>query len=345
MYGLTEKEAKEKLKKYGLNELKRKKKTSLLILFLSQFTDVFSILLIIAVLISTILYFLHYEDTLTDALLILLILFVNGGISTFQQWKAEETLNKLRKLQQSYVIVIRDGKAKRIDSRFVTVGDAVILEEGLRIPADGKIVEGGIAVDESTFTGESFPVEKGKGKNVWAGTFVVSGKGVMIVEKIGNETRVGELSKKLEGMEEISVFKEQLNDFSFKLLRGVLIAMFVFFAASYIRTHAFITVLLASIALVVAVVPEGLPMVAAITMMHGVHRLAKNDVLVRKLESVEALGAVEYVIFDKTGTLTKGSLEVNYVSDKLRTILPYFILPNSMDLVERAIDEWCKNNK
>ncbi len=335
--GLSEKEAKERLEKYGLNEITHKKRHSLISIFISQFTDIFSILLILAILISIALYVLHRDESLADAVLILLILLANGLIGTFQQWKAEETLEKLRALQKSYVNVIRDGQVKKVESKYITVGDIVVLEEGVKVPADAVIVQGGVTIDESTFTGESYPVTKSAGEEVFAGTFVVGGKAFAEVQKIGNQTRMGELSRKISEIEEISVFKSQLNEFSLHLLRMVLAVMFVFFAVSYFKTHAFVSVLLASIALVVAVVPEGLPMVAAITMMSGVQKLAKKNVLVKKLESVEALGAVEYVIFDKTGTLTEGTLIADYVSPKLKKFLAYFPIQESLDPVEKAV--------
>ncbi len=339
--GLSEKEAAERLKKYGLNQITKKKEESLLVLFLNQFTDIFSLLLIGAAFTSLLLYFLHYTTSFTDALLIFLILFVNGLVSTFQQWKAEKSLEKLKQLQQSFVIVLRDGKRKRIPSTQVTVGDVVVLEEGVKIPADGKVVVGGVMIDESSFTGESFPVEKGQGDKVYAGTFVVGGNALFEVESVGSATRLGKLGTKLSSMEETSFFKGQLNNFSYKLLKATLVVMLIFFIASYHDTHDLFAVLLASIALVVAVVPEGLPMVAAITMMYGVQRLAKHNVLVKKLDSIEALGAVEYVVFDKTGTLTEGTLIVAHVDDQLKHHLRYYIVPNSQDPVEKALETFC----
>ena|GEM_PF-5389590 len=338
--GLSEDVVKQKLAKKGLNEITHAKRPSLLNIFLSQFTDAFSILLLFGVLFSLFLHFVYGEESLTEAFLISLILVANGLISTVQEWKADDTLNKLRQLQKSFVSVIRDGKVKQVESKYVVEGDVVLLEDGVKVPADGVLRDGSLLVDESVLTGESFPVEKIPGDEVYGGTFVLSGKGVMEVERTGDDTRIGKIAAKLHSIKEVSVFKQQLNAFTVKFLRLVVVAVLFFFATTFLREKSIIHLILAAIALIVAVVPEGLAMVAAITMMNGVKRLADRGVLVKKLESVEALGAVEYVIFDKTGTLTQGTLSLAYVSERLKPWLGYFAIADSKDPVEKVLQQF-----
>lgn len=344
MAGLTSTNAETLLQKYGYNEIEAKKKTSVFEIFINQYKDIFSFLLLGCALLSLGLTVFGIAEDYLDFFLILAILLINGAIGTFQEYKAEKTLEKLKNMQRTTVRVYRDNSVVSIDSKFLVPGDTILLEEGEKITCDCKIIEGSITVDESSFTGESFPVYKKNEDNVFSGTFVVNGNAKLEVVYTGVKTKFGELTKKLASMDELSFFKKQLNSFTEKLIRLIIAVIIIFFVVGYFRGQPFVTMLLAAVALGVAVVPEGLAATTIVTMMAGINRLMKKNVLVKKIDAIQVLGAINYVVFDKTGTLTKGEIKVEALrgSNKLLDYLGYFAIPNSKDPVENALQEFAK---
>ena len=344
--GLTSLQAKRSIESFGYNEIEAKNKKSIFGIFFSQYRDIFSLLLLLAALVSLILNLVGLGESYLDFILIMAILFINGIIGTVQEYKAEKTLDKLKDLQRTVVRVYRDGELIELDSRELVPKDIIILEEGEKITADCKIIKGNITIDESSFTGESYPVHKKTNDLVYSGTFVVNGEATLEVKKTGHDTRFGELAIKVASIDDVSFFKKQLNTFTNKLIRYVLLIIFIFFIVGFYRGGTFTTMLLASVALGVAVVPEGLAATTVITMMNGIKNLVKENVLVKRIDSIEVLGAVNYLVSDKTGTLTEGSIKVQGIKgNSMISNMGYFFVPNSNDPIEKALEAYTKENK
>ena len=283
MVGLTQIQAKQRLEKYGFNEITIKDKYSLFKIFINQYKDIFSLLLIISTLVSLVFYFIGLLNSLIDFYLIFSILLINGVIGTYQEYKSEKTLEKLKKLQINGTRVFRDNKLIELDSKELVPGDIIVLEEGDKICADCKILKGNLSLDESSFTGESLQIYKKERGQVYSGTLVTVGKALLEVEQTGLNTKFGGLTKKLAKIKDVSFFKTQIDGFTKKLLKFILVIIVIFFGVNLIQSNPWITVLLASIALAVAIVPEGLTVTTIITMIKGIKNLAAKKVLVKKL--------------------------------------------------------------
>jgi Ca2+-transporting ATPase len=339
MVGLTQIQAKQRLEKYGFNEITIKDKYSLFKIFINQYKDIFSLLLIISTLVSLVFYFIGLLNSLIDFYLIFSILLINGVIGTYQEYKSEKTLEKLKKLQINGTRVFRDNKLIELDSKELVPGDIIVLEEGDKICADCKILKGNLSLDESSFTGESLQIYKKERGQVYSGTLVTGGKALLEVEQTGLNTKFGGLTKKLAKIKDVSFFKTQIDGFTKKLLKFILVIIVIFFGVNLIQSNPWITVLLASIALAVAIVPEGLTVTTIITMIKGIKNLAAKKVLVKKIDAVEILGATEYLIFDKTGTLTEGKIQIAevYSKNNLEQELAKYKIRHSKDLIEQAL--------
>jgi len=346
MVGLTSEIAGTLIKTHGYNEIESTKKASVFSIFIGQYKDVFSLLLIATAILSLVLTYFGFTEDYLDFFLIIAILLINGLIGTFQEYKAEKTLEKLKNMQRTVVRVYRDEQLVSLDSKFLVPGDIILLEEGEKITADCRLIEGNLTVDESSFTGEAYPVIKKETETVYSGTFCTNGSTKLEVIYTGKKTRFGELASKVANMDELSFFKTQLNTFTDKLIRFIIVVIILFFFIGFFRGQPFVTMLLAAVALGVAVVPEGLAATTIITMMSGINRLMKKNVLVKKIDAIQVLGATNYLVFDKTGTLTKGEIKVDKVrgSQKLLDYLGYFAIPNSKDPVEIALKEYANTN-
>ncbi len=328
--GLNDFEVSERLKKFGLNTIEKEEKFKAVKIFLRQFEDPFVILLLVAALFS-----LFVFKEFLDFLSILIILLFNALLGFFQEYKAEKVVEKLKKYITYKVKVRREGKIEEIDSKYLVPGDIIILEEGVKVPADIRIIkiQKTLQIDESILTGESYPVEKisrpirkekleiFEMKNMaFMGTFVVKGYGEGVVVETGKNTYFGKIAKKLQTKVRKSLFIENLQIFSRKLFETLgIIAIFFLVLMIFIKGYSIIDAILFVIAFLVGVVPEGLPAVSAITFSKGADRLAKKKVVVKRLAAIEELGDINLLCVDKTGTITKNKLELeglwNY-SDK-----------------------------
>ena len=319
--GLTKKQVKTRQKKYGFNVLSKPKKLSVVKLFVQQFISPLVLLLIFAVIVS---FFLGH---LIDSVLILIILLFNALLGFFQEFKAEKALELLRDMQEEKCFVIRDGKKVEVLSKDLVPGDVVALEEGMKVPADARILESvGMKVDESSLTGESLSVDKdvsvlskdlpvGERNNmVFAGTTITEGRGLVIIVEIGLKTEIGKISVELKEIkEDLSPLQKRLKVVG-KWIFGTVIIISVFvFLAGLLRNVSFIDSFLTSVSLAVAAIPEGLPAVVTITLALGLKKLLKKKALVRKLNAVEGLGSVSVICSDKTGTITKNEMRVEKV--------------------------------
>jgi Ca2+-transporting ATPase len=318
--GLTESESEARLGRYGPNEIKKKKRISKLAIFLNQFTSPLVVILIIATLLSALI------GEMLDAIVILVILVFNAGFGFFQEYKAEKTIEALKKLTAPEATVIRDGKTKKIPSNMLVPGDIVVLEQGSKIPADVRIIKGiELKIDESALTGESVPVSKQaepvKGKTIaeracmaFMGTMVTYGRGQGVVVATGMGTEIGKIAKMVEEAGEQSTpLQKSLGDFAKKLGIIVVAISALVILIGTLRGDPLMEMITTGIALAVAAIPEGLPAVVTITLAIGLKKLAKHNALVKKLPAVEALGSTSVICADKTGTLTKNEMTVRKV--------------------------------
>ncbi len=325
--GLAESEAKTRLGKYGLNEIKRKRKISKLKILLNQFTSPLVIILIIATLLSALI------GEILDAIVILIILLFNAVFGFFQEYKAEKTIEALKKLTAPEAMVVREGKTKRIPSNMLVPGDIVMLEQGTKIPADMRITKGvELKIDESALTGESVSVSKyaegikcktlaEMASMAFMGTIVTYGRGYGVVVNTGMKTEIGKIAKMVEEAgEQATPLQERLKVFGKKLGFIVIAISIIVIAIGILRGHALMEMVTTGIALAVAAIPEGLPAVVTITLAVGLKRLAKHKALVKKLPAVESLGSTSVICADKTGTLTKNEMTVRKIWYKDRLI-------------------------
>lgn len=302
------------LKKFGPNEIVEGKKKSSLSILISQFTSFLIFLLALAALISLIL------GDILDGIFILLVVVLNGLLGFVQEFKAEKAIEALKKITISRVRVFRDAVETEIDSRFLVPGDVFFIEEGVRIPADGQILEGlNLEVNEASLTGESLPVLKrteaeGDEEAVFAGTVVARGRGRVEVTATGMNTRFGRIALGLQNIEEEGTPLQKKIE---SLGRGLgifgIAASLSILILSILRGNPPFESFLTSISLAVAAVPEGLPAVITIALAVGVQRMSRQAAIVRKLTSVEALGSTSVIVTDKTGTLTKGEMRVKEI--------------------------------
>lgn len=308
--GLSHEEAKRKLLEWGLNEIAPFEGRKPEAIFFSQFKNVLVILLLVSAFISFLL------ADWTDGIFILLIVILNSILGFIQEYRAEKALAALRKIAVSKTTVIRDGKEKEIDSRFLAPGDVIKIEEGDKIPADAKLLETvHLEVNEASLTGESLPIfKKAHEKDhdtIFLGTIVLQGRAKAVIEQTGIRTRFGTIAKKLSEIEpEPTPLQRQLASLGKQLgAVAVLASMLVFFFGVF-RGQEIVALFLTSISLTVAAVPEGLPAVITITLAIGVHRMARQRAIVRKMAAIETLGAATIIATDKTGTITKNEMRV-----------------------------------
>lgn len=309
MKGLTSHQSAQLLTQYGLNTIAGQQKKNIFIKFFEQFNNFLTILLIIASFLS----FLIGEPI--DGGLIVAIVILNGLFGLYQEAKAEESLEAIRKMTISKVRVFRDGVEQEIDSRYLVPGDLVFIEEGVKVPADGKIIESrSLELNESALTGESLSIIKNINEEVFMGTIVAKGRGHIQVIKTGMKTKFGSIASELSSIQDTKTpLQKKLESLTKTIgIVGIVSAIIVFFL-SLIDGSTYFPSFLLAISLAVAVVPEGLPAVMTITLAIGVKEMAKKKSIIRKLSAIEALGSVTLIATDKTGTLTTNKMQAKEI--------------------------------
>ncbi|MBN2016855.1 MAG: cation-transporting P-type ATPase [Candidatus Cloacimonetes bacterium] len=328
--GLSSSEAQSRLSEYGSNELKTGKKISPIIKFLAQFKDVFMIVLLVAAGLSFVI------NSYRDGIIMLVIVVINAVIGFLQEYKAEKIMESLKKMVQSPSKVIRDGKISEIHQSNLVPGDIVSLDEGDKVPADIRVIESfNLRTNDVSLTGESMPQEKqsntiaqtcqlaDRDNMVYLGTTVVSGNARGIVVATGMDTEMGRIAALTqEEQKSSSPLQKELQVVARRLtIFAVIIAAFLF-AGSAIQGLGINYAFIYALGIAVAVVPQALPMQITVALTQGVHRLAKENAVVKKLSSVETLGSTNVISTDKTGTLTKNEMTVKelWFSDRYYTI-------------------------
>ena len=311
--GLTEVEAKKRINKYGKNELPKKKKDSVVKIFFNEFKDPIIILLLFAILASLVV------GEVIDALAILFIILVDIIMGTYQENKANTTAEALAKLVTEKTKVIRDGKVIEVESTELTIGDLVVLESGNKISADLRIIEShNFMVDESILTGESVQVNKNsaivekekaaiteQNNIVFAGTSVVTGRAKAYVIGIALDTEIGKIAHSINSTkEEKSPLTIRVEKFSKQISLLVLVVAAIITVLLIMKNQPYHEIFLSVIALAVSAMPEGLPLALTMALTIASNKMAKKNVIVRKLKSVESLGSCTVIASDKTGTLT-----------------------------------------
>lgn len=345
--GLTEDEATNRFNTVGANELKEKGRRSWIRIFLGELNNpmIFVLFAAIAITMGVSVYetiqtirsgeafnFLTTGDW-PDVIIILIVIVLNAAIGTIQEIKAEDSLDALKKMSSPESSVVREGKIKKIKSSLLVPGDVVILEEGDTVGADLRLIESvNLKINESSLTGESVPVEKDSSivvKNAGLGdklncafmaTTVTYGRGKGIVTQTGMDTQIGQIASSISEAEVedtplqkvLAKLSKGLGFLTLGIVLAVLIVDILWICVDGKATEieAYLEAVLTSISLAVAAIPEGLPAVVTIVLAIGVQRMVRANTIVRKLPSVETLGAVRVICSDKTGTLTQNKMTV-----------------------------------
>jgi magnesium-transporting ATPase (P-type) len=317
--GLTSAEVLRRQQQYGPNALPRKEPPGLFQVFVNQFKSPLIYVLVAAALVSLLI------EEFSDAIFISAVLLLNAVIGTVQEYSAQRSADALQKMMTTRVRVLREGDAYEIDSEEIVPGDVVLLESGERVPADMRLLEShNLEIDESLLSGESIAVIKrsdpilendtvlGDRINMaFAGSLVNRGRASCVVVGIGLSTELGAIAKSITGdIGAKAPLQERMERFTQRVAIFVGCAVLVMATILLFRGMPIPEIFLSSVALSVSVIPEGLPVALTVALAIGMQRMARRDVIVRRLIAVEALGSCTYIASDKTGTLTANQLTV-----------------------------------
>ena len=329
--GLDSKEAKKRLSNYGQNIILSKKKKPWILRFLKQFNDTMIIILLV---VALLLYFYgyFYSHEYTDTIVILFVVFINAIVGFIQEEKATLILRDLKKYETSTCKVKRNDKIIVINTKELVPGDIIYLESGETVPADIRILScESLKVDESALTGESIPVQKSsdvlKGnlilqeqKNMlFLGTNITNGKCTGIVVSTGKNSELGKIALSLNEIDRIETpLQLKIKELSKKITLIVFIILIFIFILALINKYTILEIIMLCSSLAVAAIPEGLPTVITITLSVGISNLAKKKTVVKQMQAVETLGAIDIICSDKTGTITQNKMTVNeeYILDE-----------------------------
>ena len=323
--GLNLNEVQKRQEVYGKNELKEKKKESIIVKFFKEFNDFMIITLIVAAIISAVVSKLNGEGDYIDSIIIIAIVIFNAIMGLVQEEKAEKSLEALKKMSAPKTKVKRDGKILEIESQDVVPGDLILLETGNFVPADCRIIESfDLKIEESALTGETIASDKeaelilkqdtpmGDMKNMaFATTIVVNGRGLAVCTETGMNTKVGKIAGMIINEETPETpIQKKLGEVGKILAIACLVICVFIFVIGIFKKIPIIEMFMTSVGLAVAAIPEGLPAIVTIMLSIGVTKMAKKNAIIRKLPAVETLGASSVICSDKTGTLTQNKMTV-----------------------------------
>ncbi|QJB37251.1 cation-transporting P-type ATPase [Chitinophaga oryzae] len=319
--GLTSPEAARRLEIAGPNSIESIKRRGLLRILLNQFVSPFVLLLAIAAGLS-----FFFEEWL-DGIAIVAVILINAVIGFFMEFQAERSMETLKKLTMVPVRALRDNRLTAIPSEQVVPGDIIFVEAGDMIAADARLFQAAqLQTDESALTGESLPVGKTtvalprdiplaeRSNMLYKGTFVSKGNGYAVVVCTGMKTELGAIARLVQQAGQVATpLEKKLQVFSRKLIWVTVALAVSIFIAGLVNGQKLVEMLETSIALVVAAVPEGLPIVATLALAFGMLRMARHNIIVKKLSSVETLGGTNVICTDKTGTLTQNKITASFI--------------------------------
>jgi P-type Ca2+ transporter type 2C len=320
--GLTEENAKFRLQRFGFNSITEAKTLSPLQIIVNQFKSPIVLLLLFAAGVS-----FWFKEWL-DGMAILIVIIVNAVIGFYMEFKAQQSMLALKRLSFLPAKVLRNGRLLEINAEEIVPGDIVYVEAGDLVPADGRIFQTiHLLVDESALTGESLPVEKqdsvlpeptilGDRINmIFKGTYISKGNSLMLVCATGMHNELGKIAAMVHSSEQAATpLEKKLEQFSKKLIKITIVLVIIIFIVGLINGQHLIEMLETAIALAVAAIPEGLPIVATMSLAQGMLKMSRYNVIVKKLSAVETLGGTNVICTDKTGTLTQNKMEVVFVT-------------------------------
>ncbi len=361
--GLTTEEAQKRQEQYGKNELKAEKKET----FFHKLLHVLKEPMFMLLLTAAVIYFVLGEPR--DGAIMLIFVIGVIGIDVIQEWKTDQTLNALKDLSTPRITVLRDGRESEIASADLVPGDLMLIYEGVKIPADGIIITcNDLSIDESSLTGEAEGVrkapagKKGPSEDYWrkdycyAGTLAVQGNATVLVDQIGAATEYGKIGLHVAAAPDEATPLQKQTGSLVKLCACIamglfaLVGIFTFFNISgQVFSDRIIESILSGITLAMAMIPEEFPVILTVFLSMGAWRLAKKNSLVRKLPSVETLGAVSVLCVDKTGTITMNQMTVEAVwsvsgdDHKLCEIMGMGCETDAYDPMEKAMLAYCES--
>ncbi|MEZ0370659.1 MAG: magnesium-translocating P-type ATPase [Candidatus Sericytochromatia bacterium] len=313
--GLSSQQAQQRLKVHGPNLVAPPARRTVFRLLLAQFRSPIMLILIFAAGLS------FFLENSTDALIILAIVLISGLLGFFQEKGASDTVASLLSLIKVSAAVLRDGHEQDLPAEAIVPGDIVQLQPGKHIPGDGLLLQANdLYVDESTLTGETFPVAKnpgdltadqpGRGNAIFAGTHVFSGSGLLLIVKTGAQTEFGQLARDLRLKPPETEFERGVRQFGYLLMEVTIVLVLVIFGINVYLHHPLIDALLFSVALAVGLTPQLLPAIISINLAHGAKQMSRRQVIVKRLEAIENFGSMNILCSDKTGTLTEGVVKL-----------------------------------
>jgi len=355
--GLTYQQAQTLLKKNGPNTITHTKKISPFKLFINQLKSPLIYILLVAATISISL------NESRDAIFILLVVAINTLLGFVQEYKAENTLEKLKNSVSRTIKVYRDGKKSTIQAEKLVIGDIIVLEPGLRIPADAILLEATeLMINESILTGESKPIEKRianktelltkklnpthtKKYAIFKGSSVVEGLGIAVIKAVGNDTYFGQIAKNLSSkFDPDTPIKIELNKISKVITYAIIGISIIIVVLGLIRGMHFEEIFMTAVALGVSTIPEGLIIALTITLALGMNRIMSKGAIVRNLPAAETLGDIDVLCLDKTGTLTEGNMQVTNVeftnNDQAHKAM--ILCNNDANFIDKALNTYIK---
>lgn len=355
--GLSEKEAEDRIDKFGENIFEEKKSTSKFMIFINQFKNPITMILIFAAILSI------FLKDYSDGIIILIIIMISAFLSYRHESKASDAVKKLLSSVSVTSSVLRNGKFLEIENSKLTVGDIISVKTGDMIPADCLLLDvNSLSTDESSLTGETFPVEKILGKipantvlsqrnnSLWMGTHVISGSGKAVIVNLAKDAEFGKITSSLSKKDSDTDFEKGIKDFGNLILHVTTILIGLIFIFNIVLNKPFLESFMFALALSVGLTPQMLPAIISVNLSQGAKRMSEQGVIVKKLNAIENFGSMTIMCSDKTGTITKGKVKldsaIDYAgekSDNLKTLsmINSYFQEGYKNPIDEAILEGC----